>query len=403
MELKTLRYKKVYTVSEKTLEIVVSVFVEDDNKATVDQCSNYEKIVSKCLFPSNPTISLGFYQEDKLGERVNALLYNLTKYYPDKIMATFAHYHIVRYFDKVMLDETVVGINKTTNARGVVYTINDEKVTVDLDEDVKELSIDDDPAYEIDEDFKSMIESSKDKDKDKEESTDDEKRKKGGRKSIWWLLLALLIVALLVCMVAIIMLHRDHQNNEPPIITGDTIEQSDSTDWLPYVEDDGAYEEEMEDVGGDVGENERGSGVGKNVSPSPGGRNNGQDPVRKNGSGRPTNPSRVIAPADQSADIKVDKKQDAERGNVLMDTIGFPYGLYYGEYKIINGKRYPYGVGIMKYNQKTALRSTVPGWHYRYVKAGYELSGIWEGEVVKCGTLFDGSATRIVLDSVPCK
>lgn len=85
------------------------------------------------------------------------------------------------------------------------------------------------------------------------------------------------------------------------------------------------------------------------------------------------------------------------------DTIKFSYGIYYGEYKIINGNRYPSGIGMMKYNRRTALRASDKVWHYRYVKAGYELAGIWEGETVMCGTLFDGSAKRVVLDSVPCK
>ena len=111
----------------------------------------------------------------------------------------------------------------------------------------------------------------------------------------------------------------------------------------------------------------------------------------------------VKPPVYQTTNNEGKSKQKNEINDVIEDTIVLPYGVYYGECKVNNGKRYPSGVGVMKYNKRTALRSIDTRWHYRYVRAGYELVGIWEGEIIKCGTLFDGSATRIVLDSVPCK
>lgn len=398
MKLRTIKYKKVYPVLGNTLEVVVSVFVEEEDEATVDQYSNYEKIVSKCLFPPYPTVSLcdyskgGYYSKEELGERVNDFLTDkLTQYEVNKIMETFAHYHIARYVDNVMLDEeVVVGINKNTKANGVVYTIKDEKVLVGLADDAKVLPTDDDPPYEIDEDFKAMIESINGKTEGEKETAEDRKNKNGGQNRIWRLLIVFLVCALLCGMVAILMSGRDRRNNKAPIIPEDTIEHPDSTGYSP--DDEGEIEDEEE------------RGVGKGEDQPMRGRGDGQEPVKKNGSGRPTNPSKVNPSADPSTSIEeVDEKQDDGGGDIQKDTIVFPYGLYYGEYKTINGRRYPYGAGIMKYNQRTALRSTTTGWRYRYVKAGYELSGVWEGEAVKCGKLFDGSAVRTVLDSVSCK
>lgn len=105
----------------------------------------------------------------------------------------------------------------------------------------------------------------------------------------------------------------------------------------------------------------------------------------------------------EKSDIKQQYPNRPVRSEIQEDTIIFPYGIYYGEYKIVNGKHYPSGIGMMKYKERHALWSSSNAWHYRYVKAGYELAGIWDGETIRCGTLFDGSATKMVLDSVPCK
>lgn len=413
------RYKKEYTVLGKKVEVVVSIFVEEKDENILEVFKDiYDQIVSECLFPKNPTCSLADFSITEVETKVaNFLIDKLTPYDINNITASFAHYSIVRYIESEKIDEITYGLEKKANATGVVYKIKDEIVNIASAKNAKILHSEYD--FDIDDEFMSMIKSSEDTPEGKTREENDPR----GRNRIWlWLIIIFCIVIALI-----LLLGRNHPENQDVIGTGDTVEQTDSSNNASVKDNKkGNRFRDTENPSIRTGSKSK-DPVKNNSSKDPVESNNGKDPANNDGNSstvtvsekntqntkdeKPVNTSKNTSqtnqqeksPVYQTTNNEGKSKQRNEINDVIEDTIVFPYGVYYGEYKVNNGKRYPSGVGVMKYNKRTALKSIDTRWHYRHVRAGYELVGIWEGEIIKCGTLFDGSMIRVVLDSVPCK
>ena len=370
------RYKKEYTVLGKTVEVVVSIFVEEKDENILEVFKDiYDQIVSECLFPKNPTRRLFDFSTNEVGTKLaNFLNDKLTPYDINNITASFAHYSIVRYIESEKIDEITYGIEKKTNATGVVYKIKNEIVNIDSEKNAKDLR----PEYdfEIDDEFMSMIKSSEDKFKGKTEGGENnpEEKRSRGRNRIWlWL-----IIIFCIAIVLILLLGRNHPEKQDVIGTGDTVEQLDSTNNASANDNKkGNRFRDTENPPIRTGNKSKDpiskAPVKNNNGKGPIESNNGKEIANNNDNGstitvfekktqntkheKPVNTSKnttqtnqqVKPPVYQTTNNEGKSKQKNEINDVIEDTIVLPYGVYYGECKVNNGKRYPSGVGVMKY------------------------------------------------------